>query len=351
MKWDAEQIKNLMNCRDVVERDIGAPKHHGSKYSMYRCPLHSETKGYSLAVYDDHWQCYGKCNTGGDVIQWTMAFRHLSFNEACIELGGQLTNTMSHRPRTFTDAPEPPSEPPPAEWQMFAHEVVGVAEQLLWSPDGKRAMDYLKDQRGLTRAAIKDARLGYIPALTDNDYKYGRVIFPNWLKEDGKPVRIACGIVMPHFASDALWAVRVRRPPGVEGSKYMGVSGGSKVVYRIDQVLPRCPVVITEGEFDALVLDQAAGYIGSMVQAVALCSASNKHIHSRWLEHLVTAPVILARLDNDAAGERAAEVLKALSGRVRSIQVPAPHKDITDFYMADGMIAVRNWIEEQVTCR
>lgn len=351
MGWNTEQIKSMVNLRDLVESEIGAPKHRGQSYDMYRCPLHGETKGYSLAVYDDHWQCYGKCNTGGDVIKWMQLKHGYSFAEACHELGGQLTRTVAQRPRTFTDAPEAPSEPPAADWQNFANEVVAMAEQNLWSPEGQKAFGYLRIQRGLTNATIKAARLGYIPALQPSDYTYGRVLFPNWLKEDGKPVRVPCGIVLPHFASDALWAIRVRRPPGVEGSKYMGVSGGSKVVYRIDEVLPRCPVVITEGEFDALVLDQCAGYIGSMVQAIALCSASNKHIHSRWLPKLVSAPAILARLDNDAAGERAAEVLKSLSGRVRSIQVPAPHKDITEYFLAAGSRAVLNWIEELVKCR
>lgn len=352
MGWDTEQIKDMLDCRDVVERDLGAPKHRNGKYNVYRCPLHGETKGYSLAVYPDHWICYGKCNTSADVIGWEMAYHNISFNEACRDLGGVLTNTVIHqrpaaRPVTRTESP---SEPPSAEWQNFAHEAVNIAQQHLWSADGSRALAYLKEKRGLIPATIREARLGYIPAVSASDYTYGRVLFPEWKKEDGKPVRLPCGIVIPHFADDALWAIRVRRPPGMEGSKYMGVSGGSKVIYRIDDVLPRCPVVITEGEFDALVLDQAAGYTGSMVQSIALCSASNKHIHSRWLDRLVTAPVILARLDDDAAGTRAAEVLSALSGRMRSVQVPDPHKDVTDFYLASGVVSVRNWIEELVTC-
>lgn len=353
MGWDTEQIKDMLDCRDVVERDLGAPKHRGGQYNVYRCPLHGETKGYSLAVYRDHWICYGKCNTSADVIGWEMAYHNISFSEACKDLGGVLTNTVTHqRPAARPVArTESPSEPPPAGWQNFAREAVAIAQQTLWSADGSRALEYLKAKRGLTAPTIREARLGYVSAQTTSDYTYGRVLFPDWKKEDGKPVRLPCGIVIPHFADDALWAVRVRRPPGVEGSKYMGVSGGSKVIYRIDDVLPRCPVVITEGEFDALVLDQCAGYTGSMAQAIALCSASNKHIHSRWLDRLVTAPVIMARLDDDAAGTRAAEVLSALSGRVRSVQVPAPHKDITDFYLAAGLTAVQNWIEEMVTCR
>lgn len=351
MVWDVNQIKQITDCRDVVERSLGAPKHKTGHYNVYRCPLHRETKGYSLAVYADHWICYGKCNTSGDAIKWMQSYHGLSFQQACTELGGHLTSTIARGPAPRPAAPsEPVSEPPSAEWQNFGRELVTMAEERLWSAEGKRALAYLKTTRGLSTSVIRMANLGYIPPTTESDYKYGRVFFPQWTIE-GKPVRAHCGITIPHFADDALWAIRVRRPPGIEGSKYMGIRGGSKVLYRIDEVLERAPVVITEGEFDALVLDYCAGYRGSCVRAIALCSASNKHIHSRWLDKLVCAPVILARLDDDGAGTRATEVLKALSSRVRSIQVPAPHKDVNEFYLAEGVEAVRAWIEGELVCQ
>jgi hypothetical protein len=53
--FDIDQIKQHTDCRDLIERDLGAPKHHSPRYSTYKCPLHHETNGYSLVVYADHW--------------------------------------------------------------------------------------------------------------------------------------------------------------------------------------------------------------------------------------------------------------------------------------------------------
>jgi len=351
MRWDTTQIKNMVDCRDVVERDLGAPKIRNNKYNVYRCPLHGETKGYSLAVYEDHWICYGKCNKSGDAIQWLQEYGKYTFPEACQMLGGRLDQTIAPRPVAASHkAHQPQSEAPSDEWQEYARRVVDYAEELLWSPAGEKALHYLIKTRGLMRVTIRDARLGYIPAETETDYQYGRVPFPEW-KLDGKPVRVHCGIQIPHFADGQLWAVRTRRPPGLDGPKYMGIRGGSKTLYRIDEVLPRLPVVITEGEFDALVLDQCAGYMGKMVQSIALCSASNKHIDSRWLDRLVSAPVILARLDDDPAGAKAFDVLHQLSSRVRCVQVPTPFKDVNEFYLASSAADVRAWIEGCAECK
>jgi DNA primase len=61
---DVERLKSMIDCRDVVEHDLGQPKIRGRKYSAYKCPFHNETKGFSLVVYADHWRCFGKCGRG-----------------------------------------------------------------------------------------------------------------------------------------------------------------------------------------------------------------------------------------------------------------------------------------------
>jgi DNA primase len=237
------------------------------------------------------------------------------------------------------------AQPPNPNWQFHANNVVTWAEEILWSPQGQKARDYLQCQRGLTRDTIINARLGYIPAQSEADYKYGRVSDPEWVLDE-KPVRVHCGITIPHFADGQLWAVRIRRAPGVAGPKYMGIRGGSKCLYRVDEIYPKTPVLIVEGEFDALVADFCAGWIRheGFISAIALASASNKHIPARWLDKLVSAPVILTRMDSDPAGESANTILRQLSSRSRPIQVPQPYKDVNEFYLACGPEGVREWL-------
>ena len=83
---DVQQIKDHIDCRDLIERDLGRPKTRTGEYTAYKCPLHQEEKGYSLVVYADHWHCFGKCGHGGDAIAWRMEYHGLSFQEACEQL-------------------------------------------------------------------------------------------------------------------------------------------------------------------------------------------------------------------------------------------------------------------------
>lgn len=45
---DTEQIKQNIDCRNLIERDLGKPKYCTHKYSTYKCPPHHEEKGYSF---------------------------------------------------------------------------------------------------------------------------------------------------------------------------------------------------------------------------------------------------------------------------------------------------------------
>lgn len=341
---DAQAIKQQINLRDFIGKTLGKPKLRARNYDAYACPLHHESKGASLTVYDDHWKCWGKCSTGGDVFKWLELYEHLSFGEALASLGGEksarrvtVTAPVVHTPK--------PTEPPQERWQWFARQVVDQAQQTLWSEKGHKALAYLKG-RGLSTATIRWAKLGYIPPESENDYMYGRVVDKDWTLE-GKPVRAHCGITIPHFASNHLWAVRVRRPPGLEGAKYMGIRGGSKALYWSDEVVPTLPILITEGEFDALIAWQSVGP-GCPVEVcpVALASASNHRLDHRWLNKFLFAPRIFARLDADSAGMKAVEGLRQMVRTVEAVQVPAPHKDVNELFQAGGYDAMRQWVLE-----
>lgn len=348
-------ILEQVDCRDVVEAVLGKPKSRSADTYIYKCPFHQD-KTPSFAVYKDGWTCFGSCHESGNAIKFLEKFHGWYWKDAAVHLvqtynldpallGKDAKQMRSRRPlprpAARTAAPAA-TEPPAREWQQYARKLVDMAVDTLWSPAGEKARHYLRATRGFTQFMIKNARLGYIPAEKPDDYTYGRVLFPDWMHE-GKPVRAHCGITVPHFADKQLWAVRVRRPPGIEGAKYMGIRGGTKALYWVDNVHPGMPVIITEGEFDALCLDSSAF---NLVCPVALASASNKHIDNRWLAKLMTAPVVLARLDADGAGESASATLRQLN--IKSVQVPAPYKDVNEFYLGAGREAVKVWVEESL---
>ena len=62
-----------------------------------------------------------------------------------------------------------------------------------------------------------------------------------------------CGILIPWVVEDAIWGIKVRRVAGAQ--RYQQVGGGNirGCLYLADRILPRMPLIITEGEFDALI--------------------------------------------------------------------------------------------------
>lgn len=309
---DTQTLKAQYDLRVIVEQDLGPPPARSRRASLWKCPFHDERKGYSLAVWVDGFRCFGKCQTGGDVFDWLERYCHLSFVEAL----QVLDEAPRSAPHTTTSRPVPPAEPSPLEWQAAARQIVEQAEETLWSIRGEQALEYLTG-RGLNGGTIHEAHMGFIPG----GYRQWRSI---------AGLNVPCGITIPWFTGETLWAVKVRRAAGQP--KYVQLAGGSSGgLYRGDALEDAQAVLFTEGEFDALLAHQEAD---GMVAAVTLGSASARLADS-WVFDLARVPVILAAYDLDRAGEKGAARLQALSSRVHVIRVPWG-KDITDYYLQGG---------------
>ncbi|HZU04872.1 MAG TPA: hypothetical protein VFB73_02780, partial [Chloroflexota bacterium] len=262
-----------------------------------------------------HWRCglpgRNGCGRGGDLIQWLIDFGGLGFPEAARAAGKAL---VDHRPVRPVRPPSPPAprlppdtDPPPPAWQARARAIAARAAEVLWSPDGAAALRYLREERGLSDATIQAAGLGYVPVeVYDPPYKWGLT---------GKRVYVPPGITIPVEAHGALWALKVRR---LDGSipRYIQPRDGKVALYGADQLQGRALCVLTEGEFDALLLRQEAG---DLVDVATLGSATALPT-PRWAWALRHAGVWLVAYDRDAAGAKGGARMAALSRRVRIVQ-------------------------------
>jgi DNA primase len=327
---DVDKIRSDFDCRFVIEHDLGRPKGRSPKVASWKCPLHKEKRGSSLTAWADGWKCWGKCACTSDVIGWVMAYRNLDFKAACEYLTRNEDRYMksaadqSRSSHTVTDS----FDSPPADWRDAAAQLVEAATDCLWSEEGKKALAYLRG-RGLWDIWIKQAKLGYVPGH-----------YTKWIQFSG--LNVPCGITFPSYAHGQLWQVRVRRAAG--DVKYISVPGGKLLGSlflgdEIDFNYP-APVIIVEGEIDALTLACC-----THSYPVALSSASNR-LSREWIDKLLFMPQIYSCLDPDPAGAKAAARLGNLSARVRPINVPSPHKDPNEFYLAAGHLAVSEWAAE-----
>ncbi len=323
MMVNTKILKEQYDLRRIVEQDLGPAPLRSVHASLWKCPFHGERKGYSLAVWANGYRCFGKCQVSGDLFDWLQQYRKLSFQEALRALG----EAPRFAPSVTASRPIPPAEPPTDDWQAAARQVVVWAEDRLWDGPEHWALSYLLNERGLEPRTIRQARLGVMPGG-----------HRQWRRMAG--LRVPCGIVIPWFTGETLWAVKVRRESGQP--KYVQISGGSGGgLYRGDALEGAETVLFTEGEFDALIAHQEAG---RLITAVSLGSASAT-LNDRWLLDLVTVPLILAAYDVDKAGAKGAARLQAISRRVHLIQVPWG-KDITEYHLRGG--DVYTWLENEL---
>ncbi len=319
---DTQHLKDNCDLRRLVEQDLGPAPLRGGRAYLWKCPFHNEQKGFSLAVWANGYRCFGACDTSGDALDWLTNYRRLSFVEALRVLGGRVEDI----PAVERKCLKSPSEPPEWDWQHRAERIVSQAEEMLWSEAGEPALSYLTG-RGLTTRTIRAARLGYVPG----DFRQWRII---------EGMEVPCGITIPWFAADALWAVKVRRAYGTP--KYQQVKGGNtNGLYGADTLADHDVALFCEGEFDTLLARQEAGNL----TAVVTLSSATTTLNSRWYAELTHCHTILVVYDRDKAGEKGASHLLGLSPRFRFAALPFG-KDITEFHLQGGCI--HDWIASQI---
>jgi DNA primase len=289
-----------------------------------------------LRVWPNHETGYGQwwcrvCTQGGDAIQYVRLRDRVSFLEAVQTLTGAglppaRRETLALTPDGEIDLHRPPSDP----WQARARLVLGEAMAALWDAQGERARAWLK-ARGLNDHTLHSAHLGYLPADQ-------REPAEDWGLAD-KPVYLPRGILIPCEVGGALWYLKVRRPTGKP--KYLQARGGRPALYWADSLAGKETAVFCEGEFDTLLLWQAAG---DLVGVATLGSAANRLNVGTWGPYLLPIAHRLLAYDQDEAGEKGAGALGWLKG-VRNLTVPrlsSADKDLTDYHKKGGQL--RSWL-------
>jgi len=325
--FDIQRINENTDLRRVAETILGRPISRGQQAYNFRCPMHGEKHGASLAVYRDGWTCFGACGRGGDAVAFVQSVLHVTRDDACRYLGGEeIKHKMRISPSKLAKPLPTLAHPPTPEWQSAARVVIDQAKARLWSEDGERARAWLKS-RGLANDTIKWADIGYLPGHFTQWHQTDQFVLPS-------------GILIPWIAGAEIWGIKVRLAGG--DIKYKQASGGliRDGLYLADNICDGFPIVFTEGEFDALILYQEGAH---SVCPVTLGSKSGS-LNPWWLTRLYGHPVYLC-LDNDQAGDEGAARLLEQIPNARRVRVPKG-KDINEYHLTEPLRAVWEWAEE-----
>lgn len=368
----AAVASSLGDLRRVVAEDL---KHPG-RAGKFPCPFHGEgqERTPSLHVEADHFHCFG-CNKHGDALDWIAAREGLTLIEAAkrvdpsivtaedidrLERGGPPAAPPGPRA-----APAPAPPPPPETWKgpeyrRTLDDLVRRAEVILWSPEGRPALGWLK-RRGLADVTIRRFRLGFLPADVRTDP------VPGLLDDDGQTRGIYAprGVTLPWLAPEAWYSdadgepdgprwvgMNVRRladdvdGPLPEGVQKCFAAKGSRrgFLYPWPEILPTQgdgPLLLVEGEFDALIGVQAAGHLLNVATAG---SASVRNLPRESRSALARCPWILLSLDHDGAGVGGARSWREqYPHKARRVLLPCG-KDLNAFVLAGGDTA--GWVME-----
>lgn len=362
---------------DVLDRvDLQAlAESYGAKFTASgssRCPIHQGDNPTAFHLYGEggkvqRWHCFTNCpqdKNDGNAIDLMMAIEGLEFREALEKLARSVgidparpdvLPVITPRPAVRTSArPDrvelrQTNDPHPL-WIQRAGALVDYAEKQLWGADGRRVVDWLIHERGLSESTIRAARLGLNPSDAWDDPR-------RWGDERESKIYCSLGVVIPHFADGLLRFVNVRRPlpgdglsramgktvrmrAGEKPEKYQGPRGGRRGLYGMDEMQRRPVALLTEGEFDCLLARQVTNDIADVVTI----GGARMRLDVRGAAALLSASVIVTLYDEDSTGDKGRDYLRGLSGKIRTVRVP--DHDLTDYWRHGGPLGA--WLSDVV---
>lgn len=229
-----------------------------------------------------------------------------------------------------------PGEDPTIRRKIL-EEATELAAQML--ANNEKIMLYLLG-RGLSAETIVQKRLGYVPSsfgLSDSlPTKFTRKDLENsgLLTANGREFYRGM-ITIPYFSRGQVVQLRAKDPNG----KYFTATGDSVRLYNADALAECSEVVITEGEFDGMVLEQSLSLSLDprfrRMGVVSLPGAGSLPGGAEGFEkYFTTQKRVFLGLDPDDVGKREAIKIKALLGsKARIVELPTdlPKCDWTEY--------------------
>lgn len=322
------------------------------------CPFHDNTATPALSIFeaDGRWRykCHS-CGVRGDGLDWIAAREGITLAEAVLRVGGRNGYRIqaSANPQPIIDRPIPVEVWRDSEWQAIVDDLVTEAESILWGRDGRSALDWLRD-RGLADHTIRRFRLGFFPGQRST-----RPIEILRNRDGDHGIFAPRGVTLPWLAPGAShrdepdepdprprWVgVNVRRlaapdvsaplPDRVE--KCLMFRGSTRgYLYPWPDILPSLgalPMLLVEGEFDALI---GAQEMGHLMHVATAGSASVRSLSLATRSALALVTWILLAFDHDKAGVAAVcEWMERFPHKSRRVLLPRG-KDLNEFILGGG---------------
>lgn len=181
--------------------------------------------------------------------------------------------------------------------------------------DHEDAYDYLTEERGLTLETIQKHKIGWANGslhmhLKEKGFPVTDSIETGLVKKNGHDFFLD-RITIPYQILGDVVGIRGKQI----GGKYFSVAGDKNRVFNVDSAWDANNVILTEGEFDAMVVEQL-GY-----KACGIPGANQWQ--EGWKTYFDKCHKIYIVFDNDTAGNTGAEkVAKSIGAKSRIVHMP-----------------------------
>lgn len=340
-----EEVRSQIGVSQVV-RELTGQEVEPGRFGI--CPI-CESDRFQITRENKAWSCWaGRCheNRGRDTVGMAAAAWNTDRAAAAKRLLG-ADQTESGRPaRQNMVEPQKPLKPQNqadkfepwqvASWQAWLGKVVRESQAALADPHdetSRRARLYLCRERGLAVETVKAAGIGL-----NRNWVISHEALP------GDKVSFPPGIVIPWKRPGGYAGAMIRHfhEPLPEGRRYQMVTGSRRrwMFPGPDTWAYTGPLLITEGEFDALAAQEAlAGLcavktIGSSTSGPDALDGAEKLALSGFTKLLIAA-------DGDAAGQECRAMWAGYSRRAASLTLPEGFKDLNEAYAAGADL--RGW--------
>jgi DNA primase len=323
-----DDIKSRIDILDLAAEAGVKLRKSGRNYTGF-CPFHANTRTPAFVVWPDSgtWRCFGACNEGGDIFKFVMKKEGVDFKEALQRLADKAGVKLEE----FTPEKQEQVEENDRLRNLLEEAVTFYRHQLLNTPAGKPALDYILQKRKLTAQTIEIFGLGYAPGGYDvalnhfknKGYTERELIDAGMVseREDGRVYdRFRNRLMFPIRNAEGKMAgfgARVLDPndqPKFLNSPQTAVFDKGRLLYGLDRarkpIRTADQVVIVEGYLDVIAVHQAG-----FENVVSPMGTALTEDQLRMLKRF-TRKIVLA-LDPDVAGQKA--VLRGLEAARQSL--------------------------------
>ena len=315
------------------------------------CPLSCSGGDDRFVIFPggDRYWCR-QCEANGDVLDFVMAKYSLSFREAIAHLGGEGASNPSPPLRLV------PSNEPKVEDQADPFDEISQHERRELIQSFQEELD---DGLGNTDA-VYDQPESLFP-LTPLQYLYClRMLEPDAVAKyalgyNSEPFelsgrRMPPGITIPLMQGKQIVGIKVRTftlfdedgeplPDDQQYPKYWRIGKGSYTQNK-ESLTQFDTVLIAEGEFDGMLLDQT---LGNKYACISFGGTSDfKKANLGAL--LFDASRVFWCFDGDSAGYSAAKKIDGTNKRYRKLQLPEG-EDVTSYFLKTGTRVFIEYIE------